>query len=76
MGEADFGGIFVIITTLEFGQNALLDWPVVVVEAGGKSAPVAFELIRLSIWADAKEDPKANTEASATVATFMLLPRS
>jgi hypothetical protein len=45
-------------------------------ELGGKSAPVVFELIRLSIWANAKEEPKANAEASATVATFMLLPRS
>ena len=75
MGEADFGGIFVIITTLEFGQNALLEW-LAVEELGGKSAPVAFELIRLSICADAREEPKANAEASATVATFMLLPRS
>ena len=64
-----------IITTLEFGQNALLEW-LAVEELGGKSAPVAFELIRLSICADAREEPKANAEASATVAIFMLLPRS
>jgi len=65
----------VIITTLEFGQNALLEW-LAVEELGGKSAPVAFELIRLSIWADAREEPKANTEANAAVANFMLFPRS
>ena len=64
-----------IITTLEFGQNPLLE-RLAVEELGGKSAPVAFELIRLSIWADAREEPKANTEANAAVANFMLFPRS
>ena len=76
MGEADFGGIFVIITTREFGQNALLEW-LAAEELGGKSNPfVASELIRLSIWADAREEPRASAEASATVTTFMLFPRS
>jgi len=33
----------------------------------------AFESIRLSIWATADAAPKASTDASATVATFMLI---
>jgi len=47
------------------------------VEAVGAPNPVeAFELIRLSIWANADEAPKASTDASATVAKFMLFPEA
>jgi hypothetical protein len=53
----------------------LLDRPPV--EAVGAPNPVeAFELIRLSIWANADEAPKASTDASATVAKFMLFPEA
>jgi len=45
--------------------------------AVGAPNPVeAFELIRLSIWANADDTPKASTNASATVAKFMLFPEA
>src|SRR3954451_6814045 len=50
---------------------ALLDRPP---EDVGTPVPVeAFESIRLSIWAAAEAAPKSSTDASATVATFMLI---